>query len=79
MEKPRGVDEICARRPPCGMHEMSLDAALREGRPVMLTFATPAHCQPAVCGPMVDTIEVVRTSPLLVLPDQIDRLAALAV
>ena len=60
FDKPRGVEEVCTRQPPCGMHDVSLDDALREGVPVMLTFATPAYCQTAVCGPTVDTIEGVR-------------------
>ncbi len=62
VKKPRGVEELCTREPPCGMHEVSLDDALRGGRPVMLTFATPAYCQTAVCGPSLDTVEGVRTS-----------------
>ena len=62
FDKPRGVEEVCTRQPPCGMHDVSLEDALREGLPVMLTFATPAYCQTAVCGPTVDTIEGVRTS-----------------
>lgn len=62
VKNPRGVEQVCTRQPPCGMHQVSLDEALRQGRPVMLTFATPAYCQTAVCGPTVDTIEAVRTS-----------------
>lgn len=62
LNKRRGVDDLCTRDPRCGMHEVSLDQALRDGRPVMLTFATPAYCQTAMCGPSVDTVEGVRTS-----------------
>lgn len=58
----RGVKELCTRKPPCGMHEVSLHEAMRQGRPAMLTFATPAYCQTAVCGPSVDNVELVRTS-----------------
>lgn len=56
----RGVDKVCTLQPPCGMHETSLDDALRAGQPVMLTFATPAYCQTAMCGPAVDVIDAVR-------------------
>ena len=59
---PMGVAQLCTRDPDCGMHDVSLDAALREGRPVVLTFATPAYCQTAVCGPSVSVLEQVRTS-----------------
>ena len=61
-EEPGELAELCTRQPPCGMHEVSLDDALKQGRPVMLTFATPAYCQTAVCGPSVDVVERVRTS-----------------
>lgn len=56
-----GVEELCTRQPDCGMHAVSLDEALDAGRPIMLVFATPAYCQTAVCGPVVDTLEEVRT------------------
>lgn len=59
---PVGMETLCTRTPPCGMHEVSLDEALDEGRPVVLTFATPAYCQTAVCGPSVSVLESVRTS-----------------
>lgn len=62
VSDPMGSAQLCTRKPPCGMHETSLDAALRDRRPVMLTFATPAYCQTAVCGPSVSTLEQVRTS-----------------
>lgn len=55
-----GFDEICTLDPPCGMHEISLDDALAKGRPVVLTFATPAFCQTAVCGPSVSVVDDVR-------------------
>lgn len=61
-ENPEGVEELCTRNPPCTMHEVSLDDALDEGRPVMLMFATPAYCQTAVCGPGVDTLQEVQDS-----------------
>jgi hypothetical protein len=62
FEDPRGVEKVCTLDPPCGMHEVSLDEALAAGRPVMLTFATPAYCMTAICGPSVETIDGVRAS-----------------
>lgn len=58
---PMGMAQLCTQSPPCGMHEISLDQALREGRPVAITFATPAYCQTAVCGPSVAALEEVRS------------------
>ena len=57
-----GAEQLCTQEPPCGMHEISLDAALAEGRPVVLQFATPAYCQTAVCGPSVAVLDEVRQS-----------------
>lgn len=53
---PRGVDPICTREPNCPWHEVSLDAALAESRPIALLIATPALCQSAVCGPVLDIL-----------------------
>jgi hypothetical protein len=61
VDDPLGYDKLCTRTPePCGMHEVSLDAALASGGPVALLFSTPAFCQTAVCGPTVDVVEQVR-------------------
>lgn len=59
-DDPMGLEDICTDEPPCPMHEVSLAQALEAGRPVVLTVATPAYCQTAVCGPVVDVIEQVR-------------------
>lgn len=53
---PGGVDPICTRDPMCPLHEVSLDAALAEKRPVALLFATPARCQSRLCGPVLDNL-----------------------
>lgn len=58
---PLGYVKLCTRTPePCGMHEISLDEALANGKPVALLFATPAFCQTAVCGPTVDVLDELR-------------------
>lgn len=52
----RGVDPICTRQPQCPLHEVSLDAALAEKRPLAVLFATPARCQSQLCGPVLDNL-----------------------
>lgn len=52
----KGVDPICTRDPQCPLHEVSLDAALAEKRPLALLFATPARCQSRLCGPVLDNL-----------------------
>lgn len=56
VEDPRGVDPICTAEPPCPLHEVSLDAAIAGDRPVALLVATPALCQTAICGPVLDLL-----------------------
>lgn len=52
----RGVDPICTRTPACPLHDVSLDAALGEKRPLAVLFATPARCQSRLCGPVLDNL-----------------------
>lgn len=52
----RGVDPICTRNPPCQLHRLSLDVALTQQLPIALLFATPALCQTATCGPVLDAV-----------------------
>ena len=51
-----GVDPICTAEPQCPFHSVSLDAALRAGKPVAAIFSTPAFCQSRVCGPVLDVL-----------------------
>lgn len=55
---PLGVDPICTRNPPCPLHEVSLDAALAEKRPLAVLFSTPALCKSRFCGPVLDNLLV---------------------
>ena len=55
--QPSGADPICSRKPACSMHEVSLDAALKSGRPTVVTFSAPAFCATETCGPVVDLVE----------------------
>lgn len=52
----RGVNPICTRQPVCPLHDVSLDAALAEKRPLVAIFGTPALCQSKVCGPVLDIL-----------------------
>jgi hypothetical protein len=49
-----GRERICTREPACPLHAVSLDRALRAGRPTVVTFATPLLCASRMCGPVVD-------------------------
>ena len=58
---PMGLSELCTQEPEdCGMHDVSLEQAVAEGRPVVLLFATPAYCQTAMCGPAVSNLDEIR-------------------
>lgn len=52
----RGVDPICTAEPACPLHEVSIDQALAESRPLAVLFATPARCQSRLCGPVLDNL-----------------------
>lgn len=62
----RGVNPICTRvndagkREPCSMHAVSLDAALKNGKPTVLIIGTPAFCTSRFCGPIVDQLMLVQ-------------------
>lgn len=53
---PQGVTPLCTRDPVCKLHDVSLDEVLGKGKPTVLLVATPAYCQTAVCGPMLDLL-----------------------
>jgi hypothetical protein len=52
----RGVDPICTRDPDCPFHTESLDAALASPKAIALIVSTPAFCQTAICGPVLDLL-----------------------
>jgi len=41
------------------LYAMSLDDALGDGIPTVITFATPAYCTSALCGPTLDVVRAV--------------------
>jgi len=53
---PLGVTTLCTREQPCPFHELSVDEVLASGRPLALLVSTPAFCQVAICGPVLDLL-----------------------
>lgn len=54
------IDEISSDdEPDPALYELSLDAALGNGRPTVVVFATPAFCVSQTCGPMLDQVKAV--------------------
>src|SRR5438132_1411319 len=49
-----GVNPICTHDPVCPFHSVSLDQAIGGTRPIALLVSTPAFCQVAICGPVLD-------------------------
>ncbi len=56
VDDPRGVNPICTSDPVCPLHDVTLPQAVAEGGPVALLVATPAFCQIAICGPVLDVL-----------------------
>jgi hypothetical protein len=52
----RGVNPICTAEPPCPFHSVSLDQAIGGADPIVLIVSTPAFCQVAICGPVLDLL-----------------------
>jgi hypothetical protein len=52
----RALEEICTRQPPDPMHYVSLDTALKNGKPTVVVFSTPLLCQSMLCGPVTDEV-----------------------
>jgi hypothetical protein len=51
-----GVDPICTRKPACPFHGVSLDDAMKTGKAVAFMVSTPAFCQTAICGPVLELL-----------------------
>lgn len=57
FDDPTGIDPLCTRSPePCPFHDESVHEVLQAGRPLALLIATPALCQTAYCGPVLETL-----------------------
>jgi hypothetical protein len=60
---PGVADPLCSDLPTaCPMHEISLDAALKNGKPTVVTIAAPAYCKSETCGPVVHLVTTARTA-----------------
>lgn len=57
---PEEASGICTADPVDGMHTLSLDQALRNGKPTVVLFATPALCASRTCGPSLAAVEELR-------------------
>lgn len=54
-DRPLGYEQVCTRKPNCGLHETSLDAAM--GREtILLVVGSPLLCQSRTCGPVIDEV-----------------------
>lgn len=61
-DDPGGISPLCTRNPrPCPFHDHDVTDALAAGRPLALLVATPALCQTAYCGPVLETL--IETAP----------------
>lgn len=56
VDDARGVVDICTREPDCPFHQVSLAGAMDANSPTVLMVSTPALCQTAVCGPVLDVL-----------------------
>jgi hypothetical protein len=50
------LKEIDTRDPPSTMHYISLDKALKNGKPTVVVFSTPLLCESMMCGPVTDEV-----------------------
>jgi hypothetical protein len=51
------LSKLCTNNPPCSLHKLSIAEALAPGqKPLLVTFATPALCTSATCGPELDAV-----------------------
>ncbi len=60
-DDPMDLEELCTREENCGLHDISLDDALAEDRPVVLCISTPKYCATAICGPVLEDVVTVAT------------------
>ncbi len=56
VEDAQGVDPICTKEPVCPLHDITVADALDAGEPIALLVSTPAFCQVAICGPVLDVL-----------------------
>lgn len=54
LKDTQGVDPICTQKPTCSHHSVDLKETLGS-KPTVILFATPARCQTAYCGNVLDS------------------------
>lgn len=54
-ERPRGYEEVCTRRPACGLHSRSLDEVLGS-EPALVVVGSPLLCESRTCGPVLEEV-----------------------
>jgi hypothetical protein len=53
----RDVNPLCTRNPePCPLHDITLNEALKLGKPIAYLVGTPAHCRTGTCSPALDAL-----------------------
>lgn len=64
--EPKDATILCTRfEGECGLHEHSISDLLKLNEPLIVMFATPARCQTAYCGPVLDLLKnEVSTNPI---------------
>jgi len=51
------VNPLCTRTPePCPLHDITLNEALKRGKPIAYLVGTPAHCQTGTCSPALEAL-----------------------
>lgn len=55
VDEPGPVDPVCTAEPACPLHDADLTTLLGT-TPVALLVSTPAFCQQAICGPVLDVL-----------------------
>lgn len=57
LANPLDMNPICTRLAgPCSLHGVTIEDALATGSPVALLISTPALCQTAYCGPVLEVL-----------------------
>ncbi len=57
LSQPLGMNPICTRSAgPCPLHDVTVEEALETEAAVALLIATPALCQTAYCGPVLEVL-----------------------
>lgn len=47
---------LCSREPICPFHDKVIADVLRNGRPLVVQFSTPAFCETRFCGPVLEAL-----------------------